>query len=110
MAELNIKELVRKMLEASKEPLRENFEEAKDFAEQSYKTVLENAELLARKTVNGDITEEQAKILLRMQIRAAESVLLAIEGIGILAAQRAVNAAINVIKDAVNAILPVQLL
>jgi hypothetical protein len=107
---LNIPELLERMLEAAAEPLQDHFDEAKDFAQQSFKSILENAELVATKTAAGDITEEQAKILLRMQITSAQTVLLTIEGIGLLAAQRAVNAAIQVVKDLVNGLLPIPIL
>lgn len=110
MAKLNIPELLVQMLDAAKDPIKDHFGEAKDFAQQSFKTILENAELLANKTAAGDITEEQAKILLHMHVAAAQNVLLAIEGIGLLAAQRAINAAINVVKGAVNGLLPVAIL
>jgi replicative superfamily II helicase len=109
MPDIDIQQLVQKMLSASKGELGNHFKEARDYAAQSYKNILENADLLASKAANGELSEEQAKILLNMHIKAAQNVLLTIEGIGIVAAERAINAAIAVVKDAANALLPISI-
>jgi replicative superfamily II helicase len=109
MPDINIQQLVQKMLDASKGELGKHFKEAKDYAALSYKNILENAELLATKTAAGELTEEQARILLNMHTKAAQNVLLTIEGIGIIAAERAINAAIAVVRDTVNALLPISI-
>lgn len=53
----------------------------------------------------GKIDESQAKALLDMQKQAMQAVLLTVEGIGLVAAQAAINAALLAIKDTVNKVL-----
>ncbi len=107
---LNPEELIPKMLEAAKSDLKGQYKEAKDFAAVEFKKLLENAAFLAGKVASGEMTPERAQRHMAMQRRAAETVLLTIEGIGLDAAERAVNAALAVVKDAINAALPVKLL
>jgi hypothetical protein len=52
--------------------------------------------------VAGEIGEEEARLMLDIQTRASRAVLLAVEGIGIIAAEQAINGAMSIIKDAVN--------
>lgn len=48
------------------------------------------------------ISEEEAKLQLDIQKQAARSILLTIAGLGALAVEAAINAALAVVKDAVN--------
>ena len=50
----------------------------------------------------GTITAEQAKILEKMQANAAQAVLTSVETVGMIAAQDAINAGLDVLKTAVN--------
>jgi hypothetical protein len=51
------------------------------------------------------ITKDQAAILLDMQKSATRSVLLSAEGLGALAVEQAINAALGVVRSGVNAAL-----
>lgn len=53
----------------------------------------------------GTIDEDEAKDQLDMQKQAATTVLLTIEGLDALAVEAAINAALGVVKDAVNKVL-----
>jgi hypothetical protein len=53
----------------------------------------------------GTISEDEAKIQLDIQKQAARAILLAIEGLGALAVEAAINAALAVARDAVNSTL-----
>lgn len=107
---LDFNELIPKMLEIAKIELKGGYDEAKDFAAAEFKKLLENTEFLANKVASGEMTKERAKRHLRMQKNAAEAVLLTIEGIGLDAAEAAINGAIGVIKDVVNTALPIKIL
>lgn len=50
----------------------------------------------------GEISEPEAKLHLDIQRAASRAVLCAVEGIGLLAAEAAINAALQVVRDAVN--------
>ena len=54
---------------------------------------------------SGQISQAQAAILLDMQKSATRSVLLSAEGLGALAVEQAINAALNVVRPIVNAAL-----
>jgi hypothetical protein len=54
---------------------------------------------------NGKITEQEAAYLMDLQRNASRTVLLTIEGLGILAVEEAINAALAVVRDTINAAL-----
>lgn len=108
--DLNIEELIGQMLDIAKGEFGDAYDEAKDFAEAEFKKLLENTEFLAKKVAQGDMTPDRAKRHLRMSKNAAEAVLLTVEGIGLDAAEDAINGALNAVKQAVNAALPVSIL
>lgn len=58
----------------------------------------------------GQVTEEGAKLHLQSRANASRAVLLTDEGLGLLAAEQAMNAAISAVRDTVNAALPFKLL
>ena len=107
---LDINALLQQMLGIAKNNFGNAYEEAKDFAEVEFKKLLENSEFLAKKVASGDMTLDRAKRHFRMSKNAAEAVLLTVEGIGLDAAERTINEALNLVKDTVNAALPVAIL
>jgi hypothetical protein len=58
--------------------------------------------MITEGVLKGEISEAEAKILLKQQKIAAIQVLTAAEGMGILAAQESINAALKVVKDFIN--------
>jgi hypothetical protein len=67
-------------------------------------------ETVSRLRLGGMINDDQAIGFIDMQRHAMQSVLLAVEGIGLTAAQNAVNAALGAVKDVINKGLPFPLL
>lgn len=55
--------------------------------------------------VAGTIDKDEANIQLDIQKQATRSILLTIEGLGALAVEAAINAALSLAKDAVNSVL-----
>jgi hypothetical protein len=51
----------------------------------------------------GEINQQQAGLLLDMQTSASRNVLLTLQGLALLAVEEAINAALAVVKTAVNA-------
>jgi hypothetical protein len=75
----------------------------KDFAEiELQKLALTALQIQAQKAL-GQISESEAATLVEMQKNASRAVLLGIEGIGLLVAEAAINAAIGVLKKAITA-------
>ncbi len=103
MSKINLSKILIDMLNAAKDELGNKWPIAKDYAETEFKKIGEQILLIEKRKLTGEITEEEAKLLLRMQANASKAVLLTIEGIGLLAAEAAINAVLKVIKDTVNA-------
>ncbi|QHI38664.1 hypothetical protein IMCC3317_40580 [Kordia antarctica] len=102
MAEINIQEILEQMLDAARAVLENHWEEAKPFAKQEFKSLAENLQLINQLTTEGKISEEQAKYYLEIHKSSVRIVLLTIEGLGVLAVEAAINAALDIIKSTVN--------
>lgn len=102
MATLDFKQLVKDMVTAAKGPLSASWKEARPYAESEFKAFADNIKLIEKLKLEGKIDEERARLHMNIQKNAIQMVLLAIEGIGILAVENAINAAISVVQDTVN--------
>lgn len=97
--------LAQDMLSAAKGVLTEKWPEIEDYAEMECKSFAENIAMIERMKLSGKITEEKARLHLEIQKNSARMVLLTVEGLGILAVEQAINAALGVIRDTVNSTL-----
>jgi hypothetical protein len=102
LSDIDIPTLIKEMTDAAKKVLKSNWKELKPFAEQQLKNLAENIKLIAVLKAKGKIDEEKAKLHLAIQKESARTVFLTIEGIGILTAENAINAALKVIQTTVN--------
>jgi Fic family protein len=107
---IDVEKLLKSMLAAAKEVLIDKWPEIRSHAEVELKGIAEGIALIEKLRSEGKITEEQAVLLLDMKKNTAKIVLLTIEGLGILAVEQAINAALNVVKETVNASLDFALL
>ena len=105
MANIDFSKLVQDMLTAAKGKLTSHWKEVKPYAEKEVNSFAENIKLIAELKIKGKITEEQAKLYIDIQKSSMRIVLLTIEGLGILAVESAINAAIDVIRSTVNTAL-----
>lgn len=110
MSQFNINETLQGMLSAAQGVLSKEWPNIQSFAVNEFKKIAQDAELLALMTLAGQIPEEQAKLLLQMQINASKSVLLTIEGLGLLMVEAAFNAAMAVLSTAVSKTIGVVLI
>lgn len=94
--------LVKEMLAAAKGEVADKWPEVKVYAEAEAKKLAQTLVMIEKLKVSKRITKKQAEILLDMQKQTSRIVLLTIEGLSLLAAEAAVNAAIKSIRDAVN--------
>ena len=90
------------MLTAAKGAVEANWDDVKPYAEQEFKNLSENLQLIIRLRAENKITEEQARLYLDIHKSTVKIVLLTIEGLGILTVEEAINAALRVVKDTVN--------
>lgn len=107
---LDIQDLVKAMLTAIEPVLTEHWKIAKDYAEIEADKMAKTLANITELRVAKKIDDEQAKALLDMQKHAMQAVLLAIAGIGLIMAQKAINAALSAVKDAVNKAIGLPLL
>lgn len=99
---INIQEVFKLMTGAAKEVLKEHWKEIKPFAEQEFKSYARNIHLIGKLKLKGEISLEQSQYYLKIQRSSIRTVLLTIEGLGIIAVENAINAAINIVRDTVN--------
>jgi len=105
MAEIDTKKLVKDMLEAAAAPLRRAWPEVRDYAEAEFRKLADTMTTVQKLEQSGQITKKRAKLHLEIQKNAMRTVLLTIEGLGILAVEKAINAALRVVRDTVNSAL-----
>ncbi|MBI4634081.1 MAG: hypothetical protein HY742_09355 [Deltaproteobacteria bacterium] len=105
MAKINIDELLKQMLAAAAKPFKKQWPGAKDYAESEFKKIAESIVFIESQLALGKMTPEQARLHLDVQKNASRTVLLTIEGLGILTVEAAINAALGVIRDTVNTAL-----
>jgi hypothetical protein len=71
------------------------------YAQAEAKKLATSAAEIAALRASGQITDEEARLHLDIQKHASRAVLMAIEGISIIAAEEAINAALSVIGGAI---------
>ena len=102
---IDIDKLLKDMLTAAAGVLQAKWPDAKDYAENEFRKILLEAQNIGQLKNEGKITEQEAAYLMRLQRNAAHSVLLTIEGLGMIAVEEAINAALAVVRDTINAAL-----
>lgn len=90
------------MVGAFRGALSERWPDLKDYGETEAKKLAQSLVMIETLRMSGKINEEQARLHLDIQKNSTRMVFLALEGLGILAAEAAVNAALGVVKGAVN--------
>jgi hypothetical protein len=105
MANINVEDLLQKMLAAAAGPFKQQWPNVKDYAQTELKKIAESIAFIEAQAALGQMTPEQAKLHLDIQKNASRMVLLTIEGLGILTVEAAINAALAVVKEAVNTAL-----
>lgn len=105
MNENDVKDIISQITAAVKVALGDKWIDAKDFAESESKKFGQNIAEIALWKTTGKITEEQGQVLIRMHQRSMKMVLTALEGISLVLAEKAINAAIDAVGDVVNGLI-----
>jgi len=103
MEDLNLKQTTEKMIEAAVAVFKNDWPEIRDYAEVEFKKLADTGALILRLHQAGRITKAEARALLEMQKNTCRTVMLALEGMHLLLVEKAVNATMKVLKNAVNA-------
>ncbi|MFQ5844714.1 MAG: hypothetical protein ACE5JG_06965 [Planctomycetota bacterium] len=94
--------VARDMIRAAAGALEDRWPDARLFAETELRKLAQSLVMLARGVAKGSITPKAARALLEMNKNSARTVILTVEGLGLLAVEAALNAALKVVRDAVN--------
>jgi tRNA A-37 threonylcarbamoyl transferase component Bud32 len=103
----DIEAVVKKMGAAAKKTLEKDFGDIENFGAQVLENEKESLELIGKERVAGRWSEEKFNKELDREKKVMEAELLTVEIMTKAAAQRAVNAAIDVFVKAVKAALPI---
>lgn len=107
---IDVNDLLERMVEAAKLVFDESWPDVKEHAETELKGVAEGIVLIERLRIDGKISQKQSRLLIRMKENTAKIVLLTLEGMGIVVVEKAINAALKVVKDTVNGVLDFRLI
>ena len=110
MPEIDTEALLKSMLAAAKGVLAKKWPKVKDYATSEFKKIGESIRFIAQQVAAGKMGKEEAQLQLSIQQHASRAALLAVEGLGLVAAEQAINAALAAVKTTVNAALPFKLL
>jgi len=107
---LSVETLASQMLGAALPILKKDAEEAEAFAKTEFTKIAQTIVSIGEQVAAGQINQQQAGLLLDMQTSASRNVLLTLKGLALLAVEEAINAALDVVKTAVNTALKFPLL
>jgi hypothetical protein len=107
---LDVSSLLTSMLAAAKGSVTTGWSTLRPFAETQFTNIAQQIVDIESQLAAGSINQAQASLLLDMQKNASRAALLSVEGIGLLTAQNAINAALGAVATAVNGALGFALL
>ena len=102
---IDVSKLAENMFGAARGVFAKKWPEVEEYAKMEFKKIAESIAAIERMKLTGMITEEQARLHLDIQKNATRNVFLALEGLGILIVEQAINAALGIVKDTVNSAL-----
>ena len=102
MAEFDVDAALKSMVAAAAAVLQKKWPQVETFAKTEFEKIAETVVSIGEGMAAGTITQDQAPILLDMQKNASRAVLAAVEGMTLVAAEQAVNAALGAVKSAIN--------
>ncbi len=110
MAGLDVSTLLPRMIDSARGSLKDAWPETKEYAEAEFQKIGESLLYIEQEVLAGRMTQRKAQLHVKMQKNATKMVLLSVEGLGILAAEAAIDAALDVVKETVNTSLGIILL
>jgi len=107
---IDVEKLGKDMFEAAFGVLKARAPKIKILAEGEFKKIAQTMLTIEAELAAGEITRDEAALLVEMQKSATRSVLLMSEGMSLIVAERAINSALDVGRAAVNTATGVKLL
>jgi len=105
MAKIDAKDLVAQMVAAGVGVLKGQWAKAREYAQPEFEKLAAIAVDIEAKKLAGKIAEDEARILMKMEKNAFDTVVLTLKDEGVLAAEQAINAALSVAAGIVNTAL-----
>lgn len=105
MSAINVSEIASDMLKAALPELTTGGNSAKNYAELEFKKIAMQVKFIGEMLAQGKLTEEEAKALLQMQVNSTKILMLTLEGLSLIVVEKAINAALGVVRDTVNTVL-----
>lgn len=109
MSEIQVDEILPNMIGAASDTFGERWPDIKEYAEEELEKLAKTLAEIGRLRVSKQITEGEASVLLEMQKNTARTVMLTLEGMGLILVEEAINAALSVISETINGALGFQL-
>ena len=94
--------LLTQMVSAASVAFKDKWPGVKDYAQSELNKIAQDIAFIEVQVLAGKMSPAQAKLQLHLQTNASKIVLLAAQGMTILAVEAAINAALSVVKDTVN--------
>lgn len=107
---LDTTKLADAMIKAARGVLQQQWPQVRAYAEAECRKLAQHLQDTTTMLLKGEINEQEARLLLDMQHNTARTVLLTVQGLGLLAAEAAINAALDAVKTAVNTAAGIALL
>lgn len=105
MANIDVQKIVAGMVGAASGVFGKKWPVIKDFAEPEFEKLAKTFAQIEVLKLGGRINEAEASVLFEMQKNTARAVMITLEGMSLLLVEQAINAALAVVKDAINTAL-----
>jgi hypothetical protein len=100
---LELSALKKSMVTAARESLATDWPKARDFADAEFRKLAQSLKDIAVLAADGKVNGKQAKALLQIHANTTRMVLLTVKGLAKIAVDKAINAALGAVREAVNA-------
>lgn len=98
----DVTELAETMLSAAKQSLSKDWPKAKNFAKPEFSRLAQSLLDIGELAALNQISALEAQSLLAIHRNTTKTVLLTVEGLGLLAVEKAINAALSAVQETVN--------
>ena len=102
MAQLDTNKLLNDMFNAIKQSLGDKLPAIESLAKTELKKIAQNLVDIEQMKVDGILSQEKAKLQIEFQKNVLKTILLTEEGLGLLAVEAAIKAALDVVRGVVN--------
>jgi len=99
---LKISDIISPMVKAAASSLGEDWPEVKDYAVPELRKLAQSLIDITELRARDKLTQRQARSLIRIHKNTTMMVMLTVEGLGIIAVENAINAALKAVRETVN--------